>query len=76
MKSRLCNQVLAIVRIRQWGVRPASPQDSQTTDYQRIGWTQRNSRAVDARIVRVLSFEKAFSSLSTELQHGHTILKP
>lgn len=63
-----CNQVLAIVRIRQWAFDRQALKSAKTTDYQRTGWTQRNNRSADARIVCVLSFEKAFSSLSTELQ--------
>jgi DNA-directed RNA polymerase specialized sigma24 family protein len=63
-----CNQVLAIVRIRQWAFDRQALKTAKTTDYQRTGWTQRNNRSADARIVRVLSFEKAFSSLSAELQ--------
>lgn len=41
---------------------------AKTTDYRRTGWTQRNHRAADARIVRVLSFENAFSRLSQDDQ--------
>ena len=50
------------------GVRPASSQDSQDNRLPAPGWTQREHRAVDALIVRVLSFEKAFSTLSAEHQ--------
>jgi DNA-directed RNA polymerase specialized sigma24 family protein len=62
------DQVLAILRIRQWAQDRQALKTSRTTDYQRTGWQQRKSRAVDARIVRVLSFEQAFSRLDTDQQ--------
>jgi hypothetical protein len=41
---------------------------SRTTDYTRTGWKQRNHRTADARIVRVLDFERAFAMLEQEHQ--------
>jgi DNA-directed RNA polymerase specialized sigma24 family protein len=63
-----CDQVLAIVRLRQWAVDRQALKTAKTTDYRRTGWTQRNHRAADARLVRVLSFEQAFSRLSQDEQ--------
>ena len=40
----------------------------QGTDYRRQGWRQRRTREIDARIVRVVDFERALSHLSEEHQ--------
>jgi hypothetical protein len=42
------DQVLAILRIRQWAQDRQALKTSKTTDYQRQGWTQRKHGAVDA----------------------------
>ncbi len=54
-----CDQVLAIVRLRQWAFDRQALKTAKTTDYRRTGWKHRNSRTADARIVRVLTFERA-----------------
>jgi hypothetical protein len=54
------------VRLRQWAFDRQALKTAKTADYRRTGWTQRNHRAADARIVRVLSFEDAFSRLSQD----------
>jgi hypothetical protein len=41
---------VAIVRIRQWAFDRQALKTAKTTDYQRTGWTQRNSRSADAPI--------------------------
>jgi hypothetical protein len=66
-----CDQVLAIVRLRQWSYDRQALKTAKTTDYTRTGWKHRHSRTADARIVRVLTFEQAFSRLS---QDDQTIL--
>jgi DNA-directed RNA polymerase specialized sigma24 family protein len=62
------NQILAIIRIRQWHVDRAALKTAKVTHYQRRGWTQRTNCNADARIVRVLDFERAFAQLTEEEQ--------
>jgi DNA-directed RNA polymerase specialized sigma24 family protein len=40
----------------------------QVTDYRRQGWRERRTRESDARIVRVVDFERALSHLTDEHQ--------
>jgi hypothetical protein len=61
------DHVLTIIRIKQWQQDRAALATSRTTDYTRTGW-KRNQRTADARIVRVLIFEQAFSRLSQDEQ--------
>jgi DNA-directed RNA polymerase specialized sigma24 family protein len=62
------DNALAIIRIKQWQQDRAALATSRTTDYTRTGWKQRNHRTADARIVRVLDFERAFAMLEEEHQ--------
>lgn len=62
------DQVLAILRIKQWAVDRVALKTARTTHYTNRGWQQRTNRNADARIVRVLSFEQAFSRLSQDEQ--------
>ena len=58
------DQVLAIVRLKQWATDRAAIKTAKTTHYQRTGWVQRNNRMADARIVRILDFERILARLS------------
>ena len=40
----------------------------QVTDYRQQGWRERRTREIDARIVRVVDFERVLSRLSEEHQ--------
>jgi DNA-directed RNA polymerase specialized sigma24 family protein len=62
------DEVLAVIRLRQWGADKTALSCAHTTDYQRTGWKERRLRDADARIVRVLDFERALSQLSEEEQ--------
>ena len=42
--------------------------NGRTTDYQREGWRQRDARSADARIVRVVDFERCLSRLPQAAQ--------
>ena len=56
-------EILALVRLRQWQQDRAALGKANTTRLQARGWTQRTNRMADARIVRVLDFEKALGTL-------------
>ena len=68
------DHVLTIIRIKQWQQDRAALATSRTTDYTRTGWKQRNHRAADARIVRVLDFERAFAMLEQEHQQALALI--
>jgi hypothetical protein len=70
------DHVLTIIRIKQWQQDRAALATSRTTDYTRTGWKQRNHRAADARIVRVLDFERAFDLLEEEHQLALALALP
>jgi len=61
-------QVLAILRIRQWMQDRIALKTARAIDYERVGWKERRRRQSDARIVRVIDFERAFQRLSHEEQ--------
>jgi DNA-directed RNA polymerase specialized sigma24 family protein len=50
------------------GISPSALRASRTTDYKRIGWQARDTRTFDARLVRVLDFERAFERLPEDEQ--------
>jgi len=62
------DEVLAITRLRQWSADRALLRASKTTDYQRTGWQARNHRQCDARLVRVIDFERALAHLPEDEQ--------
>jgi RNA polymerase sigma factor (sigma-70 family) len=62
------NEVLAITRLRQWSVDRLALRASRTTEYRRTGWQARNTRSFDARLVRVIDFDRALGQLSEEEQ--------
>lgn len=62
------DEVLAVCRLRQWSADRAAMRAGNVTNYQREGWTERRTLNNDARIVRVIDFERALSRLSREHQ--------
>ena len=62
------DEALAVARLRQWCYDRLSLTSARTCDYQRQGWQQRNDRAFDARLVRVIDFGRALASLDAEEQ--------
>ena len=62
------DEALALARLRQWAVDRMALRSARTVDYQRHGWQQRNDRRFDARLVRVLDFDRALSALDGEEQ--------
>ncbi len=59
---------LAILRIRQWSTDRAALHSAKVTQYERHGWKERRARDTDARLVRVIDFERALGQLSDEHQ--------
>ena len=52
------DEVLAVCRLRQWAAARAAMRAGQVTNYQREGWRERRTRDSNARIVRVIDFER------------------
>ena len=57
------NHVLAILRLKQWTNDRTLLNRGHSTNLRRVGWVERRQSQQDARIVRVLAFEKAFAKL-------------
>jgi DNA-directed RNA polymerase specialized sigma24 family protein len=68
MPGMMPDEVLAVCRLRQWAKDRAAMRSGQVTDYRRQGWRERRTRECDARIVRVVDFERALSRLTEEHQ--------
>jgi DNA-directed RNA polymerase specialized sigma24 family protein len=64
----MADEVLAVCRLRQWAHDRAAMRSGQATDYSRQGWNERRTRESDARIFRVVDFERAQSHLTPEQQ--------
>jgi len=62
------SEALALARLRQWCYDRLQLNGARTVDYQRHGWQQRNSATFDARLVRVIDFERAMSTLNADEQ--------
>jgi hypothetical protein len=62
------DEVQAVCCLRQWAKDRAAMRAGQVTDYRRQGWRERRTRESDARIVRVVDFERALSHLTEEHQ--------
>ena len=62
------DQALCVLRIRQWCNDRALLASGRTTDYQRQGWRARRAAENDARLVRVIDFEKALCCITEEEQ--------
>ena len=75
------DQVLAILRIKQWAVDRDALKCGRTTRMTSAGWSERRMTEADSRNVRVIDFERALSSLDPAHQsvlmltyrdrHGH-----
>lgn len=57
------DETLAVLRMRQWSSDKDRSRRGTLTAYRPRGWTPYNQRQADARIVRMLDFEQAFSAL-------------
>src|ERR1700749_2037773 len=57
------DQVLAILRLRQWAVDRNALKCGRTTRMTHAGWRERRETDADARNVRVIDFEKALATL-------------
>lgn len=57
------DEALALARLRQWSYDRIQLASARTVDHNRRGWTQRNSRTFDARLVRVIDFSRALADL-------------
>jgi len=64
------DQVLAILRLRQWAVDRNALKCGRTTRLTHAGWRERRQTEADARNVRVIDFEKAFATLDTAHQYA------
>ena len=62
------DQVLAILRLRQWAVDRNALKCGRTTRMTHAGWRERRETDADARNVRVIDFEKALATLDTAHQ--------
>jgi len=58
------DELMAITRLRQWSVDKIACRTPRVTHVHCRGWKVRNDRMHDARLVRVLDFERALSRLS------------
>jgi hypothetical protein len=61
-------EVLAFCRPRQWAADRAVMRTGQVTNYQREGWREPRTRDSNARIVRVIDFERALSRLTKSIK--------
>ena len=57
-------EALAVARMRQWSRERAAARSGHTTDYTHVGWRQRQARMADARLVRIMDFERALDGLN------------
>jgi len=57
------DQVLAIMRLKQWAFDRAALRHGHATRISHLGWRERRQREADSRNVRVVAFEEALSKL-------------
>jgi DNA-directed RNA polymerase specialized sigma24 family protein len=57
------DQVMAILRLKQWAFDRAALRHGRTGRLEFSGWRERRQREADSRNVRVLAFEEALSKL-------------
>lgn len=62
-----------VLRIRQWATDRAAVHSAKATSYTRLGWKERRARDVDARLMRVLDFERALGQLPDQQQNLLTL---
>ena len=68
MPGMMPDEVLDVCRLRQWAKDRAAMRSGQVTDYQSEDWRELRTRDSNARIVRVIDFERALSRLTEEHQ--------
>ena len=68
------DQVLAILRLRQWAVERTALKCGRTTRLTNAGWRERRETDADARNVRVIDFEKALATLDTAHQYALVLI--
>ena len=57
------DQVMAIMRLKQWAFDRAALRHGRTTRMEFAGWKERRQREADSRNVRVVAFEEALARL-------------
>lgn len=57
------DQVMAIMRLKQWAFDRAALRHGRTANIEHSGWRERRMREQDSRHVRVMDFERALSCL-------------
>ena len=62
------DEVLAVCRLRQWTQDRAALRHGAVSQARTHGWTDRRTRAHDARLVRVLDFERALCRIAPQAQ--------
>ena len=62
------HEVLAVCRLRQWTQDRAALRHGAVSHAKTQGWTDRRTRAHDARLVRVLDFERALACVAPQAQ--------
>jgi DNA-directed RNA polymerase specialized sigma24 family protein len=62
------DEALAVARLRQWCYDRLQLNSARTVAYVRAGWQQRNTRQFDARLVRVIDFDRALATLDADEQ--------
>lgn len=62
------DETLARMRLRQWIGDRRAQRTPGAIGLRKTGWIRRKDRMFDARLVRILSFEQAFSQLTADEQ--------
>ena len=62
------DQVMAIMRLKQWAFDRAALRHGRTANIEHSGWRERRQREADSRHVRVIDFERALAQLDPEHQ--------
>lgn len=65
------DEMLTVLRIKQWRRDRTAAHQGHLTRYRRTGWIERRARDVDTRIVRIIDFERALATLTP---HQQTLL--
>lgn len=60
--------MLAVLRIKQWRQDRTHLHAGRISNYKKTGWIARRAAQFDARIVRVLDFERALATLTPHQQ--------
>lgn len=61
-------EALALARLRQWRSDRTQANSCKVTAWKRQGWQDRRANIYDARIVRMIDFERALGTLPAEQQ--------